>query len=77
MKKDTITRAMTRDGNARIIVANTTEITNAAIGFHGLSPTAAAALGRTLAASSMIGIMLKTAAIPQPLHFRATESAEK
>lgn len=50
---------MTRDGNARIIVANTTEITNAAIRFHGLSPTAAAALGRTLAASSMIGIMLK------------------
>lgn len=59
MKKDVITRAMTCDGNARIIVANTTNITNTAINFHKLSPTATAALGRTLAAVSIIGVMLK------------------
>lgn len=59
MKKDSMTRAMTRDGNARIIVANTTGIVNRAIEYHRLSPTAAAALGRSLTAVSMIGIMLK------------------
>jgi len=59
MKKDIITRAMTCDGNARIIVVNTTDITNSAIKYHKLSPTASAALGRTLAAVSMIGVMLK------------------
>lgn len=50
---------MTSDGNARIIVVNTTKITNTAIKYHKLSPTAAAALGRSLAAASMIGVMLK------------------
>lgn len=57
--KDTITRAITSDGSARITVARTTGITNDAIGYHALSPTAAAALGRALCAVSMIGIMLK------------------
>lgn len=57
--KNTITRAMTSDGSARIIVTNTTGITNAAIKYHGLSPTAAAALGGSLAAVSLIGVMLK------------------
>ena len=57
--KNTITRAMTSDGSARIIVTNTTEITNTAIKYHNLSPTAAAALGRSLAAVSLIGVMLK------------------
>ena len=42
MKKDIITRAMTRDGNARIIVVNSKNMTNSAISFHKLSPTAAA-----------------------------------
>lgn len=59
MNKDIITRAMTRDGNARILVCSTTGIVNRAIAVHDLSPTAAAALGRTLTASSMIGILLK------------------
>lgn len=59
MKQDIIMRAMTLDGNARIIVANTTSITNTAIRYHSLSPTAAAALGRALAGCSMIGVMLK------------------
>ena len=56
---DYITRAMTSDGSARIIVVNTKESVNRAIEYHKLSPTASAALGRSLTASSMIGIMLK------------------
>lgn len=59
MNNNQIMRAMTSDGNARIIVVNTTKITNTAIKYHKLSPTAAAALGRSLAAASMIGVMLK------------------
>ena len=59
MNKDIITRAMTRDGNARILVCSSTEIVNRAIAVHDLSPTAAAALGRTLTASSLIGLLLK------------------
>lgn len=50
---------MTSDGSARIIIVNTTKITNTAIKYHKLSPTAAAALGRSLAGASMIGVMLK------------------
>ena len=69
MKKDIITRAMTRDGNARIIVVNSKNMTNSAISFHKLSPTAAAALGRTLAAASMIGVMLKTPSDSATLSF--------
>ena len=69
MKKDIITRAMTRDGNARIIVVNSKNMTNSAISFHKLSPTAAAALGRTLAAASMIGVMLKNPSDSATLSF--------
>lgn len=69
MKNDIITRAMTRDGNARIIVVNSKNMTNTAISYHKLSPTAAAALGRTLAAASMIGVMLKNPSDSATLSF--------
>lgn len=59
MLGNTITRAMTRDGSARVILINSREMVSDAISYHNLSPTAAAALGRTLTASSMIGVMLK------------------
>lgn len=59
MKQNTITRAMTRCGNARILIINSTEMVNDAIKIHNLSPTCAAALGRTLTAASLIGVMLK------------------
>ena len=59
MLGNTITRAMTACGNARIILINSREMVNDAIRIHHLSPTAAAALGRTLTAASMIGVMLK------------------
>lgn len=59
MKYDVITRAMTKDGNARIIMINSKNTVNQAIRIHSTSPTASAALGRTLTAASMIGVMLK------------------
>ena len=59
MLGNTITRAMTACGSARVILINSKEMVNDAIRIHHLSPTAAAALGRTLTASSMIGVMLK------------------
>lgn len=59
MRDNTITRAMTRCGSARIIIINSKAMVNDAIKIHHLSPTAAAALGRTLTATSMTGVMLK------------------
>ena len=56
---DTLIRAMTRDGFVKITAVDTTEITRRARQIHRTTAVATAALGRMLAAASMIGNMQK------------------
>ncbi len=77
MNYDVITRAMTRDGSARIIMINSKNMVNRAINIHSTSPTATAALGRTLTAASMMGVMLKDKNDSLTLSFNGNGSAGK
>ena len=62
--------AMTRDGSARILCTDTKTITQTAIEIHSLSRTAAAALGRTLTAASIMGYMLQDDSSTLTLQFK-------
>ena len=51
-------RAMTRDGSARVIAIDGRDIVERARQLHNTSPTATAALGRSLMAASMMGSLM-------------------
>ncbi len=53
-----IIRAMTQDGSARVLVVNARDMVETMRGYHRTSPTATAALGRLLAATSMLGSLM-------------------
>ncbi len=57
--QDYIIRAMDKEGNIRVFVARTTSLVNDARNIHNTTPTASAALGRTLTAAAILGTMLK------------------
>ena len=56
---DEIIRAVSKDGFIQISAVTTREITERARNIHKTLPVATAALGRTMAAASMIGHTLK------------------
>ena len=76
-KKSTILRAMTRDGSARVLVINSREMINDMRKSHKTSPTATAALGRTVTATSMIGTMLPEAGDTVTVTFSGNGEAGK
>ena len=76
-KKTTMLRAMTRDGSARILVINSREMINDMRRAHLTSPTATAALGRTVTAASMIGTMLPESGDTVTITFSGSGEAGK
>ena len=57
--KDYLIRGIDESGNIRVFVASTTNLVEEARQIHNTSPTATAALGRTLTAGLLMGTMLK------------------
>ena len=59
MQPSHLTRALTCDGSAMIVAADTSRIVQTAHEIHNLSKTMTAALGRALTAASLMGSLLK------------------
>lgn len=57
--RDYLIRAMDKTGNIRMFAATTTNMVELGRTTHNTSPTATAALGRTLTAAAMMGVMMK------------------
>lgn len=57
--KDYLIRAIDKSGSIRLFAATTTHLVEEAHRIHNTSPTATAALGRTLTISAMMGEMMK------------------
>ncbi|MCI8331926.1 MAG: Hsp33 family molecular chaperone HslO [Clostridiales bacterium] len=63
-------RCMSKDGSARLLIANTTDVVNEAYKLHHTAPTATAALGRVLTGASLMGCMLKDKGNTLTLNFK-------
>ena len=70
MQSSVITRAMTRDGSARILCADTTAIVQKAFEIHRTAKTMTAALGRTLTATPLLRSLLKDKTDTPPLQIK-------
>ena len=57
--KDYVIRATSKNGEVRAFVATTRNLVEEARKSHGTTKVATAALGRTLTATSMMGLMMK------------------
>ena len=58
-RMDTLIRVMAGEGNIKLTAVTTKDITERARKIHGCTAVTTAALGRTLAATSMIGNAMK------------------
>lgn len=67
---DILVRGQSMDGAIRIFVAVTTDLVNEAQRLHNTSPTATAALGRTLTVAAIMGQGLKNATDSVTIQFR-------
>lgn len=70
MSSSVIKRAITRDGSARLIITDSTEIVKKACEIHKMSKTMTAVLGRALTAASLMGSLLKDTDNTLTLQFR-------
>lgn len=71
-QKDCLVRAISKDGFVNAVAVYTRALTERARQIHHTSPVATAALGRALAACSMMGNASRTAARVSQCRSRAT-----